>query len=111
MIMACVDHSTVSNQTFLVSDGEDMSTMDFLQRLAHAMGRQPNLLPVSETLLRVGAKLLGKQNLAQSLLENMQVDMTSTCQALGWLPPIGVDEGLRWEIGRASCGERVCQCV
>jgi nucleoside-diphosphate-sugar epimerase len=36
----------------------------------------------------------------QRLCGNLQVDITKTRDVLGWLPPIGVDEGLR----RAAAG-------
>lgn len=95
LILTCTTHPAAANQTFLVSDGEDLSTADLLRRLGVAMGRPARLLPVPLALLRLGATLAGKGDMAQRLLGNLQVDITHTCQTLGWRPPISVDEGLR----------------
>ena len=95
LLVTCADHAAAVNQTFLVSDGEDLSTADLLRHLGRAMGRPARLWPVPAEWLRVGAHVLGKRDVAQRLLGNLQVDMTKTRQLLGWSPPIGLDEGLR----------------
>lgn len=95
LLMNCIEHPAAANQTFLVSDDEDLSTADLLRRLCEAMGTTARLLPVPVSLLEAGAKWLGKGNLAQRLLGNLQVDISHTCETLDWKPPISVDEGLR----------------
>lgn len=95
LLLICAEHTAAANQTFLVSDGEDLSTADLLRRLARAMGRPARLWPVPTAWLRAGAYVLGKRDVAQSLLDNLQVDMTKTRRLLGWSPAIDVDEGLR----------------
>ncbi|WP_153115847.1 UDP-glucose 4-epimerase family protein [Rhodocyclus tenuis] len=95
LIVTCIDHPAAANQTFMVSDGEDLSTSDLLRRLSAALGRPARLLPVPPWLLRAGAALLGKPELARRLCGNMQVDITKTRELLGWSPPLSVDEGLR----------------
>lgn len=102
LLITCIDHPAAANQTFLVSDGEDLSTADLLRRLGQAMGRPARLFPVPPTLLQAGADLLGKGDVAQRLLGNLQVDISHTRETLGWTPPITVDEGLR----RAVAGLR-----
>lgn len=95
LLLTCVDHPAAANQTFLVSDGEDLSTAELLRRMGLAMGRRARLLPVPPALLKLGAMALGKADMVQRLLGSLQVDITHTHQTLGWTPPIGVDEGLR----------------
>jgi nucleoside-diphosphate-sugar epimerase len=95
LLVTCIDHPVAGNQTFLVSDGEDLSTTELLRRLGRAMGKPARLLPVPVPVLQLGAALLGKKNVAQKLLGSLQVDMTATCATLGWQPPVAVDEGLR----------------
>lgn len=102
LLITCIDHPAAANQTFLVSDGEDLSTADLLRRLGDAMGKPARLFPVPVPLLRAGAALIGKQGVAQRLLDNLQVDISHTRETLGWTPPITVDEGLR----RAVAGLR-----
>jgi len=95
LLITCIDHPAAANQTFLVSDGEDLSTTALLQRMGRAMAKPARLLPVPPVWLRAGAILLGKADVAQRLLESLQVDITHTRQTLNWAPPISVDEGLR----------------
>jgi len=100
LLITCIDHPAAANQTFLVSDGEDLSTADLLRRMGQAMSKPARLLPVPPALLKLGAALVGKGDMAQRLLGNLQIDITHTRETLGWTPPIGVDEGLR----RAAAG-------
>lgn len=95
LIVACLEHPAAVNQTFLVSDGEDISTADLLRRLSAVMKRPARLLPVPLGVLAFGAKLLGKTDMFQSLCGSLRVDITKTRDLLGWAPPIDLDEGLR----------------
>lgn len=95
LLITCLDHPAAANQTFLVSDGEDLSTADLLRRLGQAMGHPARLLPVPTGLLWAGARLLGKGDMAQRLMGSLQVNIDHTRDTLGWAPPISVDEGLR----------------
>lgn len=101
LLLTCLDHPAAANQTFLVSDGEDLSTTALLQRLGQAMGRPATLWPVPPALIRMGATLLGRGAVAQRLLDNLQVDIGHTRATLGWQPPVGVDEGL-WRAAMAE---------
>lgn len=94
-IVTCIQHPKAANQTFLVSDGEDVSTADLIRRLAHALGRPARLLPVPVWLLQAGAALLGKRHAAQRLCSSLQVDISKARQLLGWMPPLTLDEGLK----------------
>ena len=95
LIVTCIDHPAAANQTFLVSDGADLSTADLLRRLGAAMGKGARLLNVPPALLSAAAAMIGKRAIAQRLLGNLQVDISHTCRTLDWRPPISVDEGLR----------------
>lgn len=94
-IVACINHPAAANQTFLISDGEDLSTTDLLFRLAVALNMPARLLPVSPRMLEAGLKFVGKGDLAQRLCGSLQVDITKSSTMLDWRPLISVDEGLR----------------
>jgi nucleoside-diphosphate-sugar epimerase len=95
LIVTCLDHPAAANQVFLAGDGEDLSTPDLLRRLGSALGKPARLLPVPVSLLKVGAAILGRRNIAHRLCESLQVDISKARNVLGWKPPISVDEGLR----------------
>lgn len=95
LIMTCIDHPAAANQTFLASDGEDLSTTMLLRRLANALGKPARLLPVPDWILETGATALGRRAIAQRLCGSLQVDIGKTRELLGWTPPSSVDEALR----------------
>lgn len=95
LILTCISHPAAANQIFLVSDGEDLSTTQLLQRLGRALGKPARLIPVPAMLLKAGAALVGKPAMAQRLCGSLQVDISKTQQLLGWTPPLSVDEGLK----------------
>ncbi|MDH1683276.1 SDR family oxidoreductase [Pseudomonas chengduensis] len=95
LIATCVEHPAAANQTFMVSDGEDLSTRQLLRRMGGALGRPARLVPIPAWLLEAGASLLGKRALAQRLCGSLQVDISKTRELLNWSPPLGVDAALR----------------
>lgn len=95
LIITCLDHPAAANQTFLAGDGEDLSTTELLRRMGFALGRPARLIPVPTSLLKAGAALLGRRDMAQRLCGSLQVDISKTRTMLGWNPPLSVDEGLR----------------
>lgn len=95
LIIRCIDHPNAANQVFLASDGKDLSTTELLRSVGEAMGKPARLIPVPAGMLQFGATLLGKKAMAQRLLGSLQVDITKTCELLGWEPPYTVEEGLK----------------
>jgi len=95
LIATCIEHPRAANETFLVSDGEDLSTTELTRRLAVAMDRPARLVSVPGTLLTLGLNVLGKGDLARRLCGTLLVDINKARRLLGWVPPIRVDEGLR----------------
>ena len=95
LITVCIDHPSATNQTFLASDGDDLSTTELLQRLSLILGKPAHLLPIPQSWLQAVLTLLGKRAIAQRLLGNLQIDISSTKEILGWTPPVSVDEGLQ----------------
>lgn len=95
LITTCLTHPAAANQTFLVSDNEDLSTTDLLKRLAKALNKPARLIPVPMPLLQATAQILGKPALAQRLCGSLQVDIRKTQRMLNWTPPYTVDEGLQ----------------
>ncbi|MCU0071545.1 SDR family oxidoreductase [Pseudomonas koreensis] len=99
LLNICISHPEAAGNTFLVSDGEDLSTTQLLRRMAIALGVKPRLLAVPSWILKAGASLIGRADLAQRLCGSLQVDISKTIDRLGWSPVIGVDDALR----RTAC--------
>jgi len=99
LIVTCIDHPAAANQTFLVSDGEDLSTTQLLRRLSKALGKPARLLPLSEWLLKLAASTLGKQAVIQRVCGSLQVDISKNRELLGWTPPVNMDKAMRQTAG------------
>lgn len=95
LTMLCVSHPAAANQTFMVSDGEDLSTTSLLRKMATALGKPARLLPVPAAVLSAVANGLGKRSLSQRLCGSLQVDIAKTRTVLGWTPPLSVDQALK----------------
>lgn len=95
LLVTCLKHPAAAGQTFLASDGEDVSTTELLRRTAQAMGIKAFLLPVPAFLLELGAALLGKRAVVQRLCGSLQVDIEKTRRLLDWNPPLTLDQGLK----------------
>jgi len=94
LIVTCIDHPNAANQTFLVSDDQDISTTELLKLMTRAAGKKPWLVPVPMGWLKLAGKLTGKQAVIDRLCGNLQVDISHTKQTLGWKPPLTVEEGI-----------------
>lgn len=95
LMVTCLSHPAAADQTLLVSDGEDLSTAELLNRLGLAMGHPARLFYMPLTLLRLGTHTVRKPEIYQRLSGSLQLDITKARQLLGWIPPLSVDEGLR----------------
>ncbi|KIQ79586.1 UDP-glucose 4-epimerase family protein [Aeromonas sp. L_1B5_3] len=95
LIITCIRHPNAANQTFLVSDDDDISTTELLEMMTRAAGKQPLLLPVPVSWLQFLGRMTGKQAVIERLCGNLQVDICHTKHTLGWQPPISVAEGIQ----------------
>ncbi|MDH5625485.1 MAG: NAD-dependent epimerase/dehydratase family protein, partial [Nitrospira sp.] len=103
-LACCVKDVRATGQTYLVSDGEDLSTPELIRRLAKALGLPPRLWPVPLSVLRWSGRLAGKGPMIDRLLGSLQVDSSRIRRELDWWPPYSVDQGLAetaaWYDGR-----------
>jgi nucleoside-diphosphate-sugar epimerase len=95
LLIRCIDHPAAAGQTFLVSDGEDLSTPDLIRQMAAAMNRSPRLFPLPISLLRLAGSAFGKRAEIDRLVGSLQIDSSHTRRVLGWTPPVSVEEGVR----------------
>jgi UDP-glucose 4-epimerase len=94
-LLLCVHHPAAGNETFFVSDGEDLSTPELLLRVAAALGTKPLLLPMPPAVLIALASVVGRREAMQRLLGTLQVDISKARARLNWSPPLCVDQALR----------------
>jgi UDP-glucose 4-epimerase len=93
-IVVCMDHAAAANQTFLVSDDEDLSTRDLVERIAAAMAKPARLVPIPVGMLTLAARLLGKRDLAQRLCGSLQINLAKEQRLLDWKPLVSVNQAM-----------------
>ncbi len=90
-----LEHPAAAGETFLLSDGEDLSTPELVRRIGRALGRPSRLLPIPPWFLRFGGRLLRRSAEVDRLLSSLQLDNGKIRTLLGWSPPFTVEEGLK----------------
>jgi nucleoside-diphosphate-sugar epimerase len=86
LLEICLNHPGAANQTFLASDGHDVSTPELLRAMGLALMQPAKLVNIPQSWLEDAAKLVGKPGLAQRLCGNLAVDIEKTRTLLDWTP-------------------------
>lgn len=94
-LILCATHPNGAGNTYLVSDGEDVSTSDLLCKLAEAMEQSARLFSCPPALLKLAGRLIGRPDQIDRLLSSLQVNSSKIRRELGWQPPFTLQEGLR----------------
>jgi nucleoside-diphosphate-sugar epimerase len=99
-LAAATASDAVANETFLVSDGHDLSTADLVRAMAKSLGRPARLVPVPPGLLEAAGRLTGRAEAVQRLFGSLQVDIAHARRRFGFDPPVSVaqamDETAAW---------------
>lgn len=93
-IVRCIDHPAAAGETFVVSDGEDVSTAELVCRMGHAAGARARLVPCPPAILRLAGALLGRRGDVGRLVDDLVVDSGKIRARLEWRPPVSLDAGL-----------------
>lgn len=94
-LLLCTADPRAAGQTYLVSDGTDISTPDLLRSLGKALGHPARLYPFPPVLLRQVAILVGMGSQMERLTGSLRVDSGKICRELGWRPPFDLQQGLQ----------------
>jgi nucleoside-diphosphate-sugar epimerase len=105
-IVKALDAPQAAGRTYLVSDGEDVSTPDLVRGLARALGVKPRLLSLPLSALDLGARLAGRRAEFVRLTSSLQVDSSRIRRELDWRPPFTLAQGLeltaKWYHARSA---------
>tara|TARA_Y100000389_G_scaffold141180_1_gene139025 strand:+ start:1181 stop:2125 length:945 start_codon:yes stop_codon:yes gene_type:complete len=95
LIIHCIDHHKASGNTFLVSDGKDLSTPDLVRGIAYSIELSARLFPLPLIILKFFGLILGKKLEIDRLIGSLKIDNSYTKETLNWTPPLSVEEGIR----------------
>jgi nucleoside-diphosphate-sugar epimerase len=100
-IITGISHPAAANQTFLVSDGYDVSTSRLVRTMANAAAVADRQIAVPVVCLQWLGKILGKSAAIDRLCGNLQLDISKARNLLFWVPPVTLEQGIR----RAMAGD------
>ena len=96
-VLRAIAADAAAGRTYLLADGEAISTPELCRRMGTALGRPARLFPCSPWLLELAPG-------AKRLTRSLEVDDAAIRSELGWRAPYTLDEGLsataRWYAGR-----------
>jgi nucleoside-diphosphate-sugar epimerase len=94
-LITCALHPNAANNTYLLADGDDISTPDLVRLLANGMAVPAYLFACPPVLLRLAGKLTGKSQQLERLLGSLRINNDKIRTELNWVPPYTVRQGLR----------------
>ncbi|MBU1366771.1 MAG: NAD-dependent epimerase/dehydratase family protein, partial [Candidatus Omnitrophica bacterium] len=94
-IFTCIAHPQAAGETFLVSDGQDVSTPDLIKMIASAMNKKAVLFSLPHGILKALCKIAGKGEEVEKLTGSLLVDSSKIRNLLGWNPPFTMEEGVK----------------
>ncbi|MFT5813068.1 MAG: UDP-glucose 4-epimerase [Francisellaceae bacterium] len=95
LIFTCIDHQNAANQTFLISDNDDVSTTQLLVNMAIALDVPNRLIPIPSKWFTIVAKLIAKPAISQRLCGSLHVDISKTKELLNWHPLFSSVESMK----------------
>jgi UDP-N-acetyl-alpha-D-quinovosamine dehydrogenase len=95
IVTKCIEHPNAANQVFLVSDGQDISTSDFIHKIAAAQKKTIVLIPATPILwIEKLINMVNKQNKIRKLTGNLQINIDKTRELLTWEPIITIEDAM-----------------
>ena len=93
-IFVALEHPDAANKLYLLSDGQDVSTTELVERIAQALNKTPRLFSMPQGMLRLAASVLGKSSAVDRLYGSLYLDSAKIRQELSWTPPFSMQQGL-----------------
>ena len=94
-ISICIDHPNAQGETFLVSDGDDLSTGELVRRMAKAARIKDRLFYCPLWVLHAAGMIAGRRQVIDRITESLEINSDKILRVLSWSPSYSVDEGLR----------------
>jgi nucleoside-diphosphate-sugar epimerase len=95
VLVRCIEHPNAAGKTFLVSDGEDLSTSELINIIASGMNQSVKLFRLPRALFKFFGFILMRQSQIDRLTGSLQIDNSYAREILNWTPPVSVEEGIK----------------
>ena len=94
LLTVCLDHPSASNQTFLISDNDDLATSQLIKYIGVSIKKRVILFPFPKFLFEKILIFMGNRKLAESLFSDMQINSAKVRKSLNWDSKVGVEESI-----------------
>ena len=94
-LIVCATRPAAAGQTYLLSDGEAVSTAKLVDEIAEALGRKSRSFYFPPGLIRFAASILGRSAQVDRLFGSLRVNDEKIRRELSWTPPYTLAQGLR----------------
>jgi nucleoside-diphosphate-sugar epimerase len=95
VLVRCAEHPDIAGKTFLVSDGENLSTPELIRLIASAIDQPAKLFTLPTFLLKLLSFIIGKQSEINRLMGSLVIDNSYAKEILNWTPSVSVQIGIR----------------
>lgn len=92
LLVTCAYHPKAAGHTFLASDGITLSTKEFTDKIAYAIGKKVLQLPIPIKLIEFCGQIFKKRKAVDKLIGNLEVDSSNIKEILDWTPPYTIYE-------------------
>lgn len=93
-IDAARTHPAAAGETFLVCDGDDVSTRELVVAIGEALEVRPRLWSLPPSLLLLLSTLVSRRAEARRVLESLAIDSAKIRRSLAWSPPATLHDEL-----------------
>ncbi len=94
-LITCASHPAAAGKTYLVRDGEDISTPELVRQMGMCLKKPIRLFPLPVKLLRGLGRLSGKLKSVESLVNSLCVNDDLIRKELGWMPKFTFQQGIQ----------------
>ncbi len=93
-IYHCVVNSASSGKVFVVSDGTPVSTKALSSAISKGLNRSVIQIPVPVIFMSIAARVLGRLQQVNQLLDDIVISSTAAKKVLNWTPPETMAEAM-----------------
>lgn len=94
-IYECCIKKEADNKIFTVSDNQDLSTKELIEKLAFYMNKNTRLFQLNKFILKYIFKFARKEDTFKKLFNSLQINPKNGFKKLQFSPPYSVDYGLK----------------
>ena len=94
-IWNCITSENISNDIFLISDDQDISTSNLLIKIANVMNKKNKLFYLPNKLMYLILLLTGNKRIYEKLYLSLNINISKAKKTLGWKPKIKLDMGIK----------------